>query len=33
MRPTDMYIEAPPEMLERNFIRTGVNKDYDKDPS
>lgn len=26
-----MYIEAPPEMIERMYIRTGINKDYDKE--
>lgn len=33
MRPTDMYIEAPPEMVERMMIRTGYNKDVDKEIS
>lgn len=26
-----MYIEAPPEMVERMMVRTGYNKDYDKE--
>ena len=33
MRPTDLFIPAPAEMIERMAIRTGVNKDYDKDVS
>ena len=33
MRPTDMYIPAPPEMVERMMFRTGINKDYDKEVS
>lgn len=31
MQATDMYIPAPPEMLERMLYRTGINKDYDKE--
>ena len=31
MRPTDLYIEAPPEMLEKMMIKAGINKDIDKD--
>jgi len=26
-----MYIPAPPEMVERMFVKTGYNKDVDKD--
>ena len=33
MRPTDLFIPAPAEMIERMAIRTGINKDYDKDVS
>ncbi len=31
MRPSDMFIPAPPEMLERMMVRTGYNKDVDKE--
>lgn len=31
MKPSDMYIEAPPEMVEQMYIRTGYNRDVDKD--
>jgi hypothetical protein len=30
-KPTDLYIPAPPEMVERMMIRTGYNKDVDKE--
>jgi hypothetical protein len=33
MRPTDLFIPAPPEMVDKMLTRTGINKDYDKDPS
>ncbi len=31
LRPSDLFIPAPPEMVERMMIRTGHNKDYDKE--
>ena len=31
MKPSDMYIEAPPEMVEQMYIRTGYNRDVDKE--
>ena len=31
LRPSDLYIEAPPEMVEQMYIRTGYNRDVDKE--
>jgi hypothetical protein len=31
MKPTDLFIPAPPEMVERMYVRTGYNRDVDKD--
>lgn len=31
MQPSDMYIPAPPEMIERMMVRTGYHKDVDKE--
>ena len=33
MKPGDIFIEAPPEMVEKMKVRPGINKDYDKDVS
>lgn len=31
MKPTDLFIPAPPEMVERMMFRAGYNKDHDKE--
>lgn len=31
MKPTDLFIPAPPEMVERMMFRAGYNKDVDKE--
>lgn len=31
IRPTDLFIPAPPEMVERMMVRTGYNRDVDKE--
>lgn len=31
LRPTDLYIPAPPEMVERMHVKTGYHRDVDKD--
>ena len=33
LRPTDMYIPAPPEMVERMMTKTGYHRDVDKEIS
>lgn len=31
MKPSDTFIPAPPEMIEKMLVRTGYNKDVDKE--